>query len=235
METIVVAIMFSVPGILVNRINKRLFPKSFYDNSEYEKTVVAIPTSIIVLFINYIVMNKLFNLNITSIDILIDRMNNLRFLFKYTILTFISCVVVALIIEKVFKNLVLKASNIYRKIKNIPIETQYTSAWESIFENENEPVNDMYIVIEKDGKVVTQGLVEEYTPPNNDKRDISLVFTKQFEQCLNEEENLPDDEKMFGIIDREYYDFNTGVLIKIYNNEKIKKRNEEEKQAKAKK
>lgn len=235
METIVVAIMFSVPGILVNKIKKRLFPKSFYDNSEYEKTIVAIPISILILFINYLVMNKVFKLNITSINVLLGRMDDLNFLFKYTILTFISCVLLSLIIEKIFKPVILKMINFYKSKKNMPIESKYTSVWEQIFENEDNPVNDMYISIEKDGEIITQGLVEEYTPPNNDKRDISLVFTKQFEQCLNEEENLPDDEKMFGIIDREYYDFNTGVLIKIYNNEKIKKRNEQQKQAKAKK
>jgi hypothetical protein len=90
----------------------------------------------------------------------------------------------------------------------------------------------MYIVIEKDNKIITQGLVDEYAPPNHNRRDISLIATKQFKEYLLNDESLKEESKLLDIVDREYYDFNTGVLIRIYNNKKLIKYFEEQTKSK---
>ena len=221
MDTIILSIIFSVPGIMVTKIEKRLEPKSFEDKSEYEKTIIAIPISAIILIINVLLMNIISQEKIYSISTLLKMMNDFSFLAGYMLITTITCLVVFFIKNKVVEPVILKIINIFKKKHNMPIESKYPSEWERIFENKDEPVNDMYISIEKDGKVITQGLLTGYSPPNQKNKDISLIGTKQFKEYLSNDYRLDDNNKLVDIIKKEYYDFNTGILIKIYHNTKL--------------
>ncbi len=222
MDTIFIAIIFSVPGIMVSKIYKRLFPKSFEEKSEYEKTIIAIPISTLVLMINIFILNVILNQNIYTITYLLSLLYNFIFLTLYIILTVMSCFIVVFLKRKLFEPITLKLINWYNKKKYNPTESKFSSEWENIFENPEVDVNDMYVSIEKDGKIITQGLLAGYSPPNQKKRDISLIGTKEFKEYLINDRMLDDDKKLFDKIDREYYDFETGILIKIYNNQKIK-------------
>lgn len=221
MDAIMVAILFSVPGILVNKIEKRIDPKSFEEISEYEKTIIAIPISAVILLLNILAMNLISKEKIYSIDILLKMMNNFSFLGGYIFLTTITCLIISFMKMKIIDQLILTIINTVKKRNNMPIETKYPSEWEKIFENSDDPVNDMYISIEKDGKRITQGILAGYSPPNQKNRDISLIATNEFNEYLSNDSTLDDSKKLLNIIKKEYYDFNTGILIKIYDNTKL--------------
>lgn len=221
MDAIIVAIIFSVPGIIVTKIDKRLNPKSFEDTSEYEKTIMAIPISAIILIMNVLLMNLISKEKIYSINTLLNMMNNFSFLAGYMFITIFTCLFVFFVKMKLVEPLFLKLINRFKEKYNMPTESKYPSEWEKIFENDDEPVNNMFISIEKDGKTITQGLLAGYSPPNQKNRDISLIGTKEFKEYLLNDSRLDDDEKLVDIIKKEYYDFNTGILIKIYDNSKL--------------
>lgn len=79
----------------------------------------------------------------------------------------------------------------------------------------------MYITIEKNGEVITAGLVDVYPPPNQKNRDILLRDTQGFKLYLDNDKNIPEDKRLLDIIKYEYYDFNNDLLIKIYDNTKL--------------
>ena len=220
MDAILVALLFSVPGILLQKLDDRFFPSSMNEESEYTKTTIAILESIIILIINILILS-IFKVKILNITTLVDKLKYVPFLAFYVIVTSVICVLVCIVKNTILKKLLVKLFNVYNKYTNRAEETIFPSEWERIFENSEISKQDMYIVIEKDGNIITQGRLEGYAPPNQARRDITLVDTNAFKEYLENDKNLADDKKLLDIIEKEYYDFSTGILIKIYNNTKL--------------
>ncbi|MBC5627270.1 hypothetical protein H8S20_00025 [Clostridium sp. NSJ-6] len=223
METIIIALIFSVPGIIVNRVLFRIFPKSIETKSEYEKTITAIIDSIFVLVINMVILNLFLKKNILTFNILLDKLSYIIFFMKYVILTLCSCIIVSLIKKFIFNPIVLLVINKYKESKDGIKENEWPSAWESIFENSKISKNDMYITLEKNGQIITSGMLATYAPPNQERRDILLKDTQGFKLYLDNDKNLPKEKKLLDIIECEYYDFNNDLLIKVYDNKKLVK------------
>ena len=81
----------------------------------------------------------------------------------------------------------------------------------------------MYITLEKNGQIITSGMLATYAPPNQERRDILLKDTQGFKLYLDNDKNLPKEKKLLDIIECEYYDFNNDLLIKVYDNKKLVK------------
>ena len=84
------------------------------------------------------------------------------------------------------------------------------------------PNNSIVVAIEKDGTLISRGLIAEYPAPQTDCNDIVLQYCSAIEKIFTEDEMKPEDEKIFNIIDLEYCDFEKGVTIKFYNMEAYK-------------
>lgn len=221
METILVAVIFSIPGIISNRILFRVFPKSIGERTEYEKTITAIIDSIFVLILNIVVLNLFLNKDIKTFENLLTRLSYMSFFIKYSVLTLFNCFILSAIKRFLYNPLVLKVINLYKNNKGGIQENIWPSAWEYIFENPEISKKDMYITIEKNGEVITAGLVDVYPPPNQKNRDILLRDTQGFKLYLDNDKNIPEDKRLLDIIKYEYYDFNNDLLIKIYDNTKL--------------
>ena len=226
METIITAVLFSVPGFIVDRVNERLFPGTKKTMSDIDKTVSAIINSSIVIIINIAIISILswmgvINLELTSFDILQDKLLDIDFFTKYILLTSISCIIWGFLNELVIKKLILKIINFRNNKSGALEESEFETVWDEIFENKDQPLENTYISIEKDGELITQGLICRYTGPGSARREFYLTYTSVFKEYLDADELLPEDKKLLSKIDREYFDFETGILIKFYNKEKF--------------
>lgn len=226
METIITAVLFSVPGFIVNEISERLFPGTKKTMSDIDKTVSAIINSSIVIIINLAIISILnkfgwINFKLSTFSILQDKLVSIPFFVKYILLTSISCLIWVFLNELVVKKLILIIVNFRNNINGSLNESKFETVWDEIFENRLEPLKNVYISIEKDGELITQGLIVRYTGPGAPRREFYLKYTSTFKEYLDGDKLLTEDKKLLSKIDREYFDCETGILIKFYNKEKF--------------
>lgn len=218
LSNIIFIILFIFPGIFIGILYKKFVPTSKKDPEGYEKIVGAFLYSCVVLFVNIIIIKVFFKNNISDINQLGKELNNFSFFFKYTLLSIVVSSITAYFFHKWNHEILLELLNKYRQATDKPVETKFQSVWESIFESGQ--MNDVCIVIEKDGEIITCGFLEEYSPPQNIKKELKLKYTqwvkKQFENDKNGKYKS-DEEKIFTDIICEYFDYDSGILIKFYD------------------
>lgn len=218
LEAIIIAILFLIPGFLVNKLSARLFPKTIKERDEFDKTVSCLILSIVVMLANIICIKIFFrNIEIDTITSLQDKLGQINFLMKYLILTFLMCLIIAFLDEYVFSRISLYLHNKHRKINKLPKECNSVTIWDEIFENKDIDLTDVYISIEKDGEVISQGTIKLYSPPNFESKELLLVYTNDIKDILAEDETKIEEEKLFNEIQMEYYNFEAGVLVKFYD------------------
>ena len=215
-----IAVLFIIPGSIVNIILDRFFPKSKKEKSDFEKTIHAIIYSSVIIFINLVIMNKVKNINVSTFTDLQEMLSDITFFIEYIVLTFISSILFV-IIKGIYEKIELSIVNIIRKLKKLPTESKFATIWDELFENKDIDLSDTYITIIKDGKIISQGCLKTHSPPNLENRELLLIGTKDFKAFLKNDIRLEDDEKLLDIVDKEYYNLNTGVLIRFYNNTKL--------------
>lgn len=220
MESILIAVLFLIPGSFVNIILDRFFPKSVKEKGDFEKTIYAVIYSSIIIFINLILMKYLRKIDINTFSELQSRLVNITFFIKYIILTAVSSFLFVLI-KKIYEKIELCIVNNIRRKNKLPAETEFATVWDEIFENKKIDLANTYIAVIKDGQLISHGCLKSHSPPNLDNRELLLIGTKGFEAFLENDKILPDGQKLLDIIDKEYYNLNTGVLIRFYNNEKL--------------
>lgn len=227
MGTIITAVLFSVPGFFVNKIQERLFPSTRKNLSDIDKTVSAIIYSTFIILINLIIISilniaKILNVNINDFSQLQSKLQSIDFFIKYLCLSGISSIVVVLIKEYIVDRIILNIVNLKNVTFNGGIEeTKYNTVWDSIFENNKEPIKDSYVSIEKDGELITQGVLDMYSHPGLSKKEFKLIESQEFKRYLEADKILDKDKKLLDKVDMEYFDMETGVLIKFYNTEKL--------------
>lgn len=99
-----------------------------------------------------------------------------------------------------------------------PQITCKNSMWEEMFED-LEKITDRVIVIEKDGIVFTQGVIDKYTAPGSKKSQIMVKNTQVVERYLKEVKK--EDYIYDAAIENEIFDLNSGITIKFYFSDPI--------------
>jgi len=228
MEQIITLILFLFPGVFISLLYKKYLPISKEELSDYENIAIAFLYSFSVLIINFVIIKKVFNRDISTLSELMSNFARITFLLKYVSLTILTGSIFAILWHCIARRVLLCISNLIRHKRGLAKQTKFPSVWSEIFENPDNSMDDAYIAIEKDGEIITQGLIEIYSPSNSETKEVKLICTDTFKLYLKNDESLPDDQKIFDDIMYEYYNFDTGVLIKFYNNEKLKKYLEED-------
>lgn len=221
MDTIIIAVIFSVPGIIVNYINYRLYPNSLPEKNEYEKTISAIITSSAIVLVNVIILKYIFNKEINSFAELASKLMYISFFIKYIFLSI--CVGVPLVIfkAKFLDKIINWFINLIRSSEGKQRETLFPTLWDEIFENSKEPIKNTFVTIEKDGQLLTQGQIYRYSAPNSGAKEIILTDVEEIKAYIECDKNLNDNEKLLDKVDKQYINLDTGLAIKFYNNEKI--------------
>ena len=73
------------------------------------------------------------------------------------------------------------------------------------------------MTIEKDGEIITQGTLKSHSPPNFNNKELLLCYTNDIKEILEDDKLKSEDKMLFDEIDMEYFNFETGILVKIYD------------------
>jgi hypothetical protein len=228
MDAILFAILFTIPGLMVRNIEKRLYTKTKEPESDFIKQYNFFIDSVFIYFLGLMAYQVLYRLPVFNLikDFELKGIflsgNNLKLFILYFCWSLIICFPYAKTKKCLITKIFLGVSNNYRSKKNMPIEKRFSSVWDEIFENEEIPItDDQIIVIEKDGVIVTQGYIKSYSPPHLSKREFLLEQTSEVKAQLEADNNLPDDEKLLNVVKMEYYDTNSGITIKFIDTTKL--------------
>ena len=218
LEAIFIAILFLIPGFLIEKITNRIFQKTIIeDYSDFDKTVKYIILSIETMIINIIFISKVCkNTDLKTVTQLQEKLGEIEFLIKYLGLTILVCGIL-IFLNELLKRGILYISNIIRDKNNLPTETKFTTIWDEIFENKAINLTDVYISIEKDGNIITQGVLKSYSPPNFKNKELKLCYTNDIKEILEEDKSKNESEMLFDEISMEYFNFETGILVKFYD------------------
>lgn len=243
--TLFSTILFIGPGFLIRTIEDEFFTNSNrFDNNE-KHVVKAFFDSFIILLVNMFFLKILFKYNFYSFNYFVSKFDTIIFFIKYVILTFITSFIyvflkrLANFISRIIKNCLGKITlsllktmkemeyKIYEFFKLEIIETSYPTIWESII-SDSEGLIGKIITIERDNVLISCGYQGEVTRINTDTKEIKLTNTKEIKSYMLDKEFL---KNYIGTIDFEYFDFETGTLLKCYTPienafEKFNRRNE---------
>lgn len=114
---------------------------------------------------------------------------------------------------------------VFRQLKNVlnhirkhPQELKFSDVWSNVFEtNMYVDMDDCIIRIERNGELITAGVVSIYAPPNQQEKEFLLCDTDLVKQIFEDDDKLALNLKMFKQADYEYYNVTQDVLIKFYN------------------
>lgn len=219
MYNIVFIAFFIFPGYLIKYLYGRVCSVSYEGKSESEKILLIIMYSIPVFVFNYFIM-KLFNIDIDAA--FNAETYNLAFLLKYMGLSLPTLLVVAWLFRKPIPWIISKLINVHRNGSNKCPEISNNSVWEYLFEIPQEEFARQFISIEKDGQHITRGEIDMFSAPDEINKEILLANTDFINKNFSENDNKEDNLKfLFEKIDKEYYDVNSGLLIKFYNKEAV--------------
>lgn len=213
--TIFSTILFIGPGFLIRFIEDYLYPNSNrFDNNE-KPIVKAFIDSFFILIINLLILKNLFKYNFIDFNYFVSKFEIINFFFTYVLLTFATCVIYACFIKRgviLLRIYIINWFNSYSTDNKI-IETQFPTIWDSIFNNS---INDFYgkvITIEKEGQLISCGYIGEFPKINAETKELKLVTTREIQNCMTSEEFR---KNYIETIEFEYFDFETGTLIKCY-------------------
>lgn len=229
MNTILIAILFVIPGLLVRNIEKRLFTRTKENDSDYIKQYNFFIDSVFiyitgVIFINLLALTPIYDyMNKINLNGILLKENTLKMFVGYFIWALIICYPYTKSKRYVTQKMFLDISNTFRNKKKMPVETKFSSVWDEIFENEENPITqDEIVLIEKDGALITQGYLESYSPPHLSKREFKLVETSQVKRFLESDKNAENEaEKLLNVVKFEYYDTQSGIVIKFIDTQKL--------------
>lgn len=232
--TIFSTILFIGPGFYIRMLEDDLFPNSnrFDKNERY--FVKAFIDSFFILIINLFILKSLSKYNFFDFKYFVSKFEIINFFIKYVFLTFITCCVYACFIKRIarflrrllrnsyngskFGNAIREtvgniSDKIYKHLNLKVIETQFPTIWDSIIHDYNNNFYGKIVAIEKDGQIISCGYIGELTGINTETKELKLVTTKEIQECMNSKDFM---ENYIETIEFEYFDFETGILIKCY-------------------
>lgn len=218
-DSILFLFLFIFPGAFSKVLYNRFCPKSNkIQKTHYTELSEILVSSVVILLLNMITivcLNRFGKVPTTVIGTLIG----------YILITLINTALFSFVFYFLNKYAILFMINKYNKWSGKAEEAPNQTVWETVFESKKYvdiPNNPIVVAIEKDGTLISRGLIAEYPAPQTDCNDIVLQHCSAIEKIFTEDARKPEDEKIFNMIDLEYCDFEKGVTIKFYNMEAYK-------------
>jgi len=100
------------------------------------------------------------------------------------------------------------------------------SVWESLVykkidtQNSDEKFKPV-VSIYKEGNYIAAGFLEGFNDSSFTNQELELVRTRKVSRALKMDDNKKDEDKLLSKIEHEYFDFETGVVIKFHNSDKL--------------
>lgn len=211
-------IIFILPGLFIKYILQTCVPTDQKEYDYYEKNLRYIALSLITLVLNVFILEYFFDRRAFNLSTLLEYFTSIKFLLKYLLLTMADSFFIAFCIWLYRDKIKILLINIWNKnCKQLEITNKHTM-WEEMFENP-EMIKDRVIRIEKDGKIVAQGIVDKFTAPGQKKTQVLLIYSQEVEKYFNS--IIKRNEIYDAFIEYVLYDVEQGMTVKFYHSEPI--------------
>lgn len=231
MKIIYLILIFLVPGLIIEMMDEAESPisnKKHKSGTIYKRlfwivvrSVILSAISIFLIYIFHSIMGFSFPNTLSTFMSSLDRLD----ICSTYLLTM-------LIITICFKKLILNKClrPLWFRIHNKQLAKKYgvqkassdsSTIWESIFLNTKTNPYHLVATIYKDGIYITSGIIHAWNADINEPHEYELIRTSEIEKVLKADESRESKDKWLNYIDFEYFESNSGLLIKFYDSEKL--------------
>jgi len=218
MDNLAFLIPFVFPGVFIKMIYNRFFPCAREDDSKYDEIVQSFIISTFILMINSGIIKGLYGVNLlskNSFTAFVEKPNNLIVFFLITLaLSGLGVPIYRLIVDYFYVWVI----NIYRDKMHLARESSHLSPWNAVFENKHFCLDNRPIGFFKGNELVTIGYLESCPAAGSKKKDFVLINTWLFKELYIADKEKDPKDRLFKLIDKEYYNFENDIYIKFYNN-----------------
>jgi len=223
---LVFILLFTCPGFLVSKAVTLLNEITNTEATDYDKGIWAFFYSFLVFILNFAALTLL-GRHIYSISQIANALDSFSFLVKYILLTGLNCVIIVALALLFIRYVLFEFKKREVRKKQNALLRSYLTVWEDIIRGKIGLIpnfSDMCVEIMKGGTVVTQGIIQTYSTSRPSKKDFLLTDVEAIRVYLDNDKKLDDeDKKMFPKILADYYDAESDILIRIYNNSNLLK------------
>ncbi len=226
-ENIYFLLLFTLPAALNIIFNSHLRSVPQKENDKSAELAVSIVFCLAVFFCNLMFMQE--DIREMGQYLLLSAEERPGFcrasdfdyfncLIKYFVINLISSIFVIVLWYSAGQWIFRKGKNRVNRRINRPDEMKFPDVWTNLFETkEIVDVENVAVRIEKDGALVSAGLIRVYPTPEIGTREIALYNTDRVKEIFKEDESKKVKDRIFPYADCEYYDFGTDTLIKFYS------------------
>lgn len=229
-ENLYFLILFTLPAAfnIIYNTYIRHVPRSYQDKSvELAECIVyclfvflanvLILKKDVVSFVNYMLLDKSDSAAVT-IFLKKFQFDYITFMIHYFVVNIATSIGIIFIWNIVLKTFYRECCNIVNELRDKPEEVMFGDVWRNLFEtNELIDVNNHAIWIEKNGQLVTTGLIAMYQAPNEKEKELVVYNTDYIKEIFEEDKTKPYRERIFKQSVYEYYNIEKDVLIKFYS------------------
>lgn len=230
MEIIYLILMFLGPGLVVKFLKEAealTEHRPVRTGTIYEQSFIVVANSVLITAVAYFliwcghaIVGADFPLTLTGF---IRSMDDMRMFASYIMVM----LAVAFIFEKVAYRYVdpLRFARQNRKLKakhGVEMsERRESTVWENIFLNPEINQKPIVASIYKDGQYITSGILSGWNAGMEDPNEFEIVRSLEVESVLKADKERSQKEKWLHDIDFEFFDCDSGVLIKCYDPKRI--------------
>lgn len=231
MESVFIILLFVAPGLILNVYNKKMKIIATKENSGatvYEQLSEVVIHSIIITAMTIIVYRKWCGfadiMPPKGFKELISELDSFAMLAAYMGICIAITIIWMVIYHFVRKPIFALRKYMIEKESGIEIaDINELTVWENIFLSKESNEKRKIISIYHNGEFVTAGESYGVNTGKSEKHELRILNSDTICELFKEDKEKGDAEKLFRNIEFEYFDAETGLLIKFHNPEKLEK------------
>lgn len=224
METVIIILLLLGPGLAIMQcleLKAKREKKQKIKATVYEQLFAACVLSIFSTGIAFAGINLVRSCraqeSITKVSTMLEQLDSFHFLVCFIIFMVLATAIVGLAYAKALKLLLHKQSkDIQEEFNLVPLGDDNPTVWEYMFFNPDKNERPRIVSIYKDGAYITSGYIDGWNIGEHERKEFAIRRSTEIEELLNRKEKSPID-----YVNEEYFDMETGVLIKFWDSETV--------------
>jgi len=224
METVIIILLLLGPGLAVMQcleLKAKREKKQKVKATVYEQLFAACVLSIFSTGIAFAGINIVRSCrgqeSIATVSGMMEHLNSFGFLICFLIFMILATTIVGIAYVGALKLFLRNQSkNIEKEFNLTPLGDDNPTVWEDMFFDPDKNKEPRIVSIFKDGKYITSGYIDGWNIGEYERKEFEIRRSTEIEELLLRGENSP-----LNYINEEYFDMETGVLIKFWESEAV--------------
>ena len=223
MDTVIIIFLFLAPGLAITRVlemkekreRKKQIKTNIYEQLFTICTLSIFTTGIACALVNlWRAFRNMYTFN--SVSDFIKRLDTFAFLIQFIIALILAAIAVGWAYVALSKKYVkLKNKNIKEDFNLVPLKDDNSTVWDAIFLSKEKNTNPRIVSVYKDGAYITSGYIDGWNFAEDERKELAVIRTTEIEKIMK----LKD--RPLKYITEEYFDMETGVLIKFWESDEV--------------